>query len=111
MSNIEIMLMEEYARSLRRIEAYKKMMEILPKGSIQFKKVSGKERPYLCFREMGKVKSKYIKDGELEDLLRQLEERKRCEKVIKSAKEDIKFIVKAVGKEKLNDYIAREGIY
>ena len=106
MSNIEIMLIDEYMRALRRKEAYSKELSAMPKGSIQVKN----DHFYLCYRDEGKVVSKYIRSDEVDELKITLAERKRYEYLIKKTDEDIRFIEKSIGRSKLNEYIAREGI-
>lgn len=52
----------------------------LPSGYISKKNISGKTRYYLQWREDGKLKSKYIREEELEMLSAQIEERKALQK-------------------------------
>lgn len=52
----------------------------LPSGYISKKNISGKTRYYLQWREDGKLKSKYIREEELETLSAQIEERKALQK-------------------------------
>lgn len=106
MSNIEIMLIDEYARALRRKAIYDEKIISLPKGSIQLKN----NHYYLCYREGKKVVNKYIKASELDRFKQDVAERKRCEYLLKKTNEDIRFIEKSIGKERLNEYIAGEGI-
>lgn len=63
----------------------KRMMEleneiaILPQGTINIKKINGKEQPYLQWTENGKSKSKYIKKDEREHILAGVERRKQLQ--------------------------------
>jgi hypothetical protein len=107
MSNIEIMLIDEYMRALRRKEAYNKEISNMPKGSIQVKN----KHFYLCYRDGGKVVSKYVKAGEVDEIKRTLAERKRYEYLIKRTDEDIRFIEKSIGRKRLYEYITGEGIF
>ena len=50
----------------KRIIELENEIAILPQGSINIKKINGKEQPYLQWTENGKSKSKYIKKGERE---------------------------------------------
>ena len=50
-------------------------MNTLPKGSLVYKKIKGKEQPYLQWTENGKTKSKYIKVGEREKVFGELKRR------------------------------------
>ena len=52
----------------------------LPIGYISEKNIRGKKQYYLQWREEGKLKSKYIRVGEVEFIRRQIEERKELEK-------------------------------
>ena len=56
------------------MDIYKRIYELeneiasLPQGSINMKKIYGKEQPYLQWTENGKSKSKYIKKNEREEV-------------------------------------------
>lgn len=70
----------------------KRMMEleneiaILPQGSINIKKINGKEQPYLQWTENGKSKSKYIKKDEREHILAGVERRKQLQDELRELK-------------------------
>ena len=53
----------------KRIIELENEIAILPQGSINIKKIKGKEQPYLQWTENGKSKSKYIKKDEREQIL------------------------------------------
>ena len=53
----------------KRIMELENELAILPQGSINIKKIKGKEQPYLQWTENGKSKSKYIKKDEREHIL------------------------------------------
>ena len=55
----------------------------LPAGYISRKNINGIDRYYLQWREEGKVKSKYIRESELELFREQIEERKRLQARLK----------------------------
>ena len=61
------------------IERIEKRIAELPNGYISKKNIQGKIRYYLQWREEGKIKSKYIREEELDQLEEQIEERKRLE--------------------------------
>ena len=65
---------------LKDVEAIKKRLAELPKGYISRKKIGGKERLYLQWREGGKVRSRYIKKGEEEEILRLVAERQELQR-------------------------------
>lgn len=58
----------------------------LPKGYISKKNINGKMQHYLQWKENGKVKSKYIRDEELQELRNQIDERKRLQSRLKEKK-------------------------
>lgn len=58
----------------------------LPAGYISKKNINGKIRYYLQWREDGRMKSKYIRENELEELQQQIEERKRLQSRLKEKK-------------------------
>ena len=55
-----------------RIQELESMIENLPKGNITYKKINGKEQPYLQWTAKGKTKSKYIKIAERETVFSQI---------------------------------------
>ncbi|MCR5226495.1 MAG: hypothetical protein K6E27_04725 [Eubacterium sp.] len=52
-----------------------KELSVLPKGTVVYKKIKGKEQPYLQWSEKGKTKSRYIKKDEREQILAMVEKR------------------------------------
>lgn len=68
---------------IRRIEELKSEIERLPSGYISHKNIYGKDRCYYQWRENGKLKSKYIKEGELEGYMRDIEKRREHQKELK----------------------------
>lgn len=63
-----------------------KEIAILPKGSVNIKKINGKEQPYLQWTENGKSKSKYIKKDEREQILAGVEHRKQLQDKLRELK-------------------------
>ena len=59
---------------------------ILPQGSINIKKINGKEQPYLQWTENGKSKSKYIKKNEREEIFASVERRKQLQEELREIK-------------------------
>ena len=91
MTVMEEVLVEEYMRALRIERLVKSEIEELPKGSIQKKKIKGKEYPYLQYRCGNAIKSQYIKAQEVHEL----------EIMIAKRKEHIE---KALGKDFLHEH-------
>ena len=89
-------LREEFDRLLEKEQAYKEQLSLLPKGQIHDKLISGKKYPYLTYREEGKVKSRYVKPEELEQVMAQVEQRQQYEKTLKSIRADLRVIRKVV---------------
>ena len=69
------MKMKNEALKLKIAELEDKI-KALPNGSITYKTIRGKKQPYLQWREYGKVKSKYIKLNEREQIFTQIALRK-----------------------------------
>ena len=65
------------------IRLLEERIEKLPKGYISKKNINGKAQHYLQWKENGKVKSKYIRDEELEELKNQIAERKKLQSRLK----------------------------
>ena len=61
-------------------------LAILPQGSINIKKINGKEQPYLQWTENGKSKSKYIKKVEREEIFSGVERRKQLQEELHELK-------------------------
>ena len=76
--------MPDTAERIRQIE---KQLAALPTGYISKKIIGGKERFYLQWMENGKLKSKYIKSSEFEEISAQVETRKRLQAELKECKE------------------------
>lgn len=58
----------------------------LPIGYISRKNINGKTRYYLQWKENGKVKSKYLREEETEEIQAQIEERRQLQKRLKELK-------------------------
>lgn len=69
--------MVDSKEAMKRMEA---RIAELPVGCISRKTIKGKIQHYLQWRENGKVKSKYIRDDDVESVRGQIEERKQLQK-------------------------------
>lgn len=75
------------------MDVYKRIYELemqiaaLPQGTINMKKIYGKEQPYLQWTENGKSKSKYIKKGERDEIFAGVEQRKLLQEELKELKQ------------------------
>ena len=58
----------------------------LPAGYISKKKINGKVRHYLQWKENGKVKSQYLREGEAKEIQAQVEERRQLQKRLRELK-------------------------
>ena len=83
-------------RLLEKEQAYKTQLALLPKGRVHNKLIGGKKYPYLTYREDGKVKSRYVKSEELDQVRAQVEQRQQVEKTLKSIRADLRVIRKVV---------------
>ena len=72
-----------------RINELKAKIGELPVGYISKKNINGKTRYYHQWTELGKIKSKYIKDGELEKLQEQIELRRKLQKKLKALEKEV----------------------
>ncbi|MBP5270926.1 MAG: AAA family ATPase [Clostridia bacterium] len=66
------------------IKRIREELEALPKGYISNKNIGGKVRHYLQWSENGKVRSRYIKESEYEEIRAQIERRKRLAALLKT---------------------------
>jgi hypothetical protein len=99
MSVLSEILNEEYERLNRTITSYQAMASELPKGSIRIKSINGNRYAYLQWRDGDKVRSKYIKNDDVDSLSEQIEQRRQYEREIKSLVESKKEFDKVIGKE------------
>ena len=76
--------MSSTAERIRRIE---EELLSLPTGYISKKRIGGKDRFYLQWMENGKLKSKYIKASEFEEISAQVEKRKHLQAELKALKD------------------------
>lgn len=74
---------------INRISELKSEIQKLPVGYISKKMIGGKERYYLQWKEMGKLKSKYIKSEELEALNEQIKRRKELQEELKTLEKEM----------------------
>ncbi len=92
MSMLKGILLESkkyYQDTKQKIE---KKLKSLPKGSIKEREISGKNYYYLQKRIGGKVIHKYLGRDKPEELLKQIQERKRLEQELKKVDEALKIL-------------------
>lgn len=70
----------------KRIIELENEIAILPQGSINIKKINGREQPYLQWTENGKSKSKYIKKDEREQIFAGVERRRQLQDELRELK-------------------------
>ena len=81
--------MEDIVSQISELE---KKISSLPVGYISKKLISGKERYYQQWTENGKIKSKYIKNDELEDFREKIELRKSLQSKLSDLKSSAAFV-------------------
>lgn len=102
MSVIKDILIEEKERLEKLSSSYREKISSLPKGYISVKRINGNKYAYKNYREKDKVKSEYLgKPGsrKVHSIENAIKERRNYEKMLKHAKENLKEINKAVGKQ------------
>ena len=109
LSILESQLLEEYERCWDHLVLSENEVIKCPKGYITTKIINGSIYNYLQWREGKHVKSRYIKDNELDDIFVGVKRRRSLEENIKQLKKDIKILEKALGKEIINGS-RRQGI-
>ncbi len=67
----------EYQELIKRLKTMQSEVNLLPQGYISKKNIKGKQYFYLQNRDNGKVKSRYLKEDEIEDIVSQIELAKR----------------------------------
>jgi hypothetical protein len=96
---IKKVVLEEQKRNTKMVKMYRKKINSLPKGSLSLKKIGSNEYYYLKYRDNRKVVTDYIgKDKEKVALLeKQIQKRKRCEKMLSVLVKEKKAILKILG--------------
>ena len=61
---------------MNRMQEIEDRLSSLPQGTVVYKTIRGLRQPYLQWTENGKTKSRYIKAGERDEILRKVQERK-----------------------------------
>ncbi len=104
MSVFEEVMIEEYKRSIKIYRLLAEEIEMLPKGSVQKKRINNKNYSYLMYREGSKIKSKYVAEEELEELNKKIQRRKENIIALKEIKKSLQQIEKALGKRFINEH-------
>lgn len=104
MSAFEEVMIEEYERSIKIYRLLAEEIEMLPKGSIQKKRINNKNYSYLMYREGSKIKSEYVAEEELEELNKKIQRRKENIIALKEIKKSLQQIEKALGKRFINEH-------
>ena len=97
-SVLEEILLEEYDRSARMINALDAEIASLPRGSIREKIIKGRVYYYLQYREGSRVRSVYVPKADVETLREQLEARSRCISEKKAQERAMHQIERALGR-------------
>ncbi len=97
MSILDEVLLEEYERMIRILDAMMKELQSLPKGYISRKIIGGREYHYLQKREGNKIVSTYIRPNELQVVEAQVKRRKELGNSIRELRRELKKIKKVVG--------------
>lgn len=97
MSILMEVLQEELDRLDRQQVAYESHLRELPRGYISKKKIRGKESYYLQYREGTKIVSKWIPAANLQEIERQVDQRKMLEASLRRVKGDQKKLRRALG--------------
>ncbi len=89
MGYIEGMLIQERERLLEAKLAYEADLASSIKGVIVYKKTGKRKYPYLTWREGNKVKTKYIKQDELESIQHNISLREHAQNSLKNINENL----------------------
>lgn len=92
MTIMEGVFREEYDRLERMKRAFTEDYNKLPKGYISAKKISGRTYYYLQWRDGKKIRSRYIKTDELEDLQKQLALKKRIKQSLDNIEANFRLL-------------------
>ena len=101
MDRFENVIISEYKRLCDRERVCASERNYLPVGSLQIKRINGKEYHYLQFREGKSIKSKYIKQSELNDISEKIEKRKKLDNELSEIKAKKKALEGVLGKDSI----------
>ena len=98
MSYFTATILREAKRMAALRDSYEKQLSSLPKGSLQVKERNGKKYFYLAYRRDGKVVSEYVGNNEsiVADLKERLNRRKSIENLLKSIKNELFLMNRAL---------------
>lgn len=97
MSILDGVMREEYDRLNRIIAKVEQEIKELPKGYISEKNIHGKKYYYLQYREDDKVRSVYLKKGELDTYRDLIDRRNELMGKLKELKADRKKLERVLG--------------
>lgn len=92
MAYILAVLNEEYERLISKQKFYEETIVNMPRGSIQKKRINGKEYSYLCYRAGKKVITKYIPPDDLVELQEKIKQYTQAKIALKNIKENIRLL-------------------
>ncbi|TAL35708.1 MAG: hypothetical protein EPN93_09630 [Spirochaetes bacterium] len=104
MGIIQGVLEEEYKRLQTLAEKYIQEISALPAGSLSVKNISGHRYAYIAKRVGGKIHFKYLgkeSTPEVEKLRRRIAERRGLQAKLKTIKNDLAEIERAIGGRKI----------
>lgn len=90
-------VMQEKQRIDYMIEKYSEVLRALPKGSLLERRVGAKRYYYLKYREGGKVISKYISVGQVDEIRDGIERRRHTEKMLVSLQKERELANRILG--------------
>lgn len=76
----------DYYETRQRIAQIQRLLSYLPHGTLVYKNIKGNKQPYLQWTEEGKSKSRYIRIGEREQVLADIERREKLLAELKDLK-------------------------
>lgn len=94
MSTLDCVLSREYIRLTQELETLENSIKVLPCGYISRKKIGNKIYYYRQWREGKVLKSEYIRKPVLDDVIRDIEQRKMLDEKIKVVKNDLQRLKK-----------------
>ena len=103
-SILEQQLLDEYFRCIRNRDIQTVAIAELPKGYISSKQRGNKVYYYLQWRDGNEIRSRYLKPSEVENTIKQINERRSCSASVKQLERNMKQIEKVLGKGLIDEY-------
>ena len=104
LTDLQVVLLDEYYRRERTKEAYKQAISKCVKGKLIREIKDGKLFHYLRWKENGEIKLRELDYDECVSVSASIQEREELEESLSQNNRDRKMLIKALGKKLIEEY-------